>query len=149
MKLIGYVLLVAIFVVSGFVKVANPSDTARIIMSTAFPKAVNELGLPFKFTAKEAELLAQAIGVGFIVGGAAVITGVSRQLGAALLILLLIPITAFVHVNLDNPAKTPQGDMIQVFKNISIIGALWLITFSGSRKVEVKKPTAVPTKKSN
>lgn len=122
---LGYLLQGAIFIGSGLSKVTAPADTVAEIKKTLFPKLFNELtGGAVKL---DLTLLTQAIGVAMLLFGTMLIVGFARRLAAWALFFLLAAITAFVHVNLENPKATPLPDMIQVMKNASILGSLLVV----------------------
>jgi len=136
LKFLGLVCLSLIFVASGWHKLNDPSSIGAAILSSPFPKFVKTtLGLPVPFAAAEATLLAQVIG-GVMVGcGVLLVINLGlRRLAAGVLALMLIPITAFMHVNLADPSKTPQNEIITVLKNIAIFGGLLVVAGTGSRR---------------
>jgi putative oxidoreductase len=98
-----------IFVMSGVGKIFGFAQTAEMMEKAGFPAASLFLTGAIVFE---------------IVGGLSLISGYKARFGASLLILFLIPATLIFHVsNLGDPAKS-QLEMIQVLKNLAILGAL-------------------------
>jgi len=102
-------LVALIFLLSGIGKVFGFSDTAQMMAGAGFPA-------PSFF-------LVGAI-VFEIGGGLLLLFGFKTRVGVLLLIAFLIPATLIFHVAaLGNPAKM-QMEMINVLKNLAILGAL-------------------------
>uniref|UniRef100_A0A7S1MGE7 DoxX family protein n=1 Tax=Neobodo designis TaxID=312471 RepID=A0A7S1MGE7_NEODS len=127
-KFLGLVLLCGIFIASGYNKVTEPAQAAGLIRKSAFPKylklAGDAAGVKIPFGEKESVLFTQAIGGAFLLFAAQVIIGICRGCAAFCLALMVAAITAFMHLNLENPAATEMDQMIHVLKNASIIGGL-------------------------
>jgi uncharacterized membrane protein YphA (DoxX/SURF4 family) len=153
MKLIALVLLVGVFVGAGVDKIQQPAGSAEAIMQSPFPKylakAATAAGVKIPFAKAEALLLTQAIGGAFCLFSLMVVVGVCRSFGAIMLALMLVPITAFIHLNIENPAKTDMGNMIHCMKNASIIGGLLYVavTSCGSCKSSSKAAAVADKKK--
>jgi putative oxidoreductase len=102
-------LVALIFIMSGVGKIFGFAATAEMMEKVGFPAA--------------SLFLVGAI-IFELVGGLMLLFGYKARFGASLLILFLIPATLIFHVSaLGDPAKT-QLEMIQVFKNLAILGAL-------------------------
>lgn len=71
------------------------------------------------------EVLVMLAGIGLLVGGLSLIADFKTKFAAALLILIIIPITLTVQIG------NPEG-MGPLFKNIAITGALVFFLFNGS-----------------
>jgi putative oxidoreductase len=77
-----------------------------------------------------------------IVGGLSVLTGTLTRIGAAALVLFLIPATLIFHDFWSYAGAERQGQMIHLLKNVAIMGGLLqLVTFgpgtwSVDRKLE-------------
>jgi uncharacterized membrane protein YphA (DoxX/SURF4 family) len=138
MKIIALILLVAVFVASGLTKITDPKPMAKHMMSSPFPKYVTKY-THHKITEQESEHLIQGIGAVMVAGSAFCVLGICRRFWAFILALTLLPITAFMHVNLDHPEKTDQQGQIHVLKNLSLIGGLLYVAFSGSARKAVAK----------
>lgn len=144
MRFLALVLLVTIFVMSGVHKVTNPDAIAGHILAGGLPKFLKTNGIPVKLGKDEARLLALAVGGSFIGLSAFIVLGVMRSFSALLLAFILVNVTVFMHVNLENPAATSENDMIQVMKNMSIIGGLLFVATSGARKAASAPASAKP-----
>lgn len=102
-------LVALIFIMSGVGKLFGFSQTAAMMGSVGFPA-------PSLFL----------IGAIFIeiVGGVLLLVGYKTRWASLALIVFLIPATLIFHAaNLADPAQTQQ-QMIQVLKNLAILGAL-------------------------
>jgi putative oxidoreductase len=102
-------LVALIFLMSGAGKIFGFAHTAEIMEKTGFPFA--------------ALFLTGAI-VFEIVGGLSLLFGYKTRMGASLLIAFLIPATLIFHVAALGDTASSQLEMIQVFKNLAILGAL-------------------------
>lgn len=76
-------------------------------------------------------LLAGAI-VFLIVGGVSLILGYKARIGAALLMIFLIPVTLIFHAFWAVPAEQAQAETISFMKNVSIFGGLLMVLAFGS-----------------
>lgn len=104
------VMLAAIFVVTGWDKLAAPRDAAADIA---------EVGLPAPF------LLAIAAGVVELACGVLLAAGWKAAWAAGGLLLFLLPVT----VLLENPLAAPGdfGTLIDFLKNLAIMGGLLMV----------------------
>ena len=125
--LIARALLGLIFVMSGISKITGFEGTQQYMASQGMPAT--------------AFFLVAAIVVE-ILGGLSVILGVWARVGAAALVLFLIPATLIFHTDFSQ-----QTQMIMFLKNVSIMGGLLLLIAYGSglysiRSLEVDEPDA-------
>lgn len=111
------VLLAAIFLASGVVKLADPGATAERMASHGFPA----------FT-----LLAVAAGLVEVGGGALVLLGLRARWGALGLIALLVPATLIFHSPAGLDATDAQMQIVHTMKNLAIMGGLLAIASFGS-----------------
>ena len=109
MPLLARVLLSMIFIISGFEKLAGPSQTAL---------AISAHGLPAAFA------LAILSGVIELGAGLALIFGCGTRLAAGLLFLYLIPVTFVMH--------PPHTMFVQFLKNLAIMGGLLMAVAFGA-----------------
>ncbi|MBE9181781.1 DoxX family protein [Oculatella sp. LEGE 06141] len=114
--------LVIIFVRSGVGKLLDPAGTIEQIQGVGLPIA------PL--------LLIGAIALE-LVGAASVILGYKAQWGAILLIAFLIPTTLIFHTDFGNPMQ-----VIQFFKNLSIMGGLLMVVAFGAGAISLDARTA-------
>jgi putative oxidoreductase len=122
---IGRFLLSAIFFVSAFRKLEDPAGVAvRIAEATAkatwVPKAV-ATGVH-----DAAPMLAWAAIAFEFLGAFCLVTGFKKELGAALLIVFLLPTTFLFHPPSDPAQQT------QFLKNVAIMGGLLLVIASAA-----------------
>lgn len=117
MALIGRLLLAAIFLMSGIEKLTDLPGTAAQIA---------EHGLPY------ADLLARIAGVGEVAGAIALTVGLFARVGAAGLILFMIPTTLAFHAFWRATGPEHAQQMINFMKNLAIIGGLAMIVAHGA-----------------
>jgi putative oxidoreductase len=109
--LIGRVLLVAIFVMSGIGKIMDPANTTAYMTAAGMPMASMFLVLA---------ILAE------LGGSISVLLGYKTRWGALLLIVFTIPATLIFHTHLGDKIQ-----MIMFMKNISMLGGLTLLLAGG------------------
>jgi putative oxidoreductase len=129
--LLGRLLLSALFLVSGTLKIVYWNDTLQGLTALHVPAA------PF--------MLALAV-FAELAGGFAVLTGFLARMAAALLFLYLIPVTLLFHAFWASPAAQQGGQMIQFLKNLAIMGGLLLLAAGGPGPLtlRLKRGTAPP-----
>ena len=145
-RFVATILVCLIFIVSGLHKITEPDQIGDMIMKSPFPKFVKQVsthtGTKIPFGKSEARLLSQAIGASFLLCSALLIVGVARCFASSVLILQLIAITAFMHLNLEDPKATSIDNQIHVMKNLAIMGGLMLLGCSGSGKAKAAAAAA-------
>lgn len=114
---IGRVLLSLIFLLSGFSKITGWDQTAAYMASKGM------FAVPFFLTA--------AI-VFEIAGGLSVLLGFKARLGAAALVVFLIPTTLIFHNFWAYEGMERQMQMIMFLKNLSIMGGLLVVVGQGA-----------------
>src|SRR5256885_2273599 len=116
-SLAARVALAAIFLVSGFSKLAGPAGTAAYIASK---------GLPLPMLA--------AIGAGILelAGGSMLIAGLRTRWAAIALAIYLVPVTVLMHNPAGLAGMEAQLQVIEVFKNLAIIGGLLSVASWGA-----------------
>jgi len=115
----GRLLLGAIFLLSGWSKLGDPTATIGYIQS---------VGLPFAQVG-----LAVAIAVELI-GGALLVIGYRTKLAAAALALFTLVAAIFFHSALGD-----QNQFIHFFKNIAIAGGLLQVIAFGSGRLSLER----------
>jgi putative oxidoreductase len=113
----GRVFLSAIFLFSGFGKIADWST---------FAHQMDQKGMPLVPL-----FLAGAIAFE-ILGGLSVLLGFYGRAGSVLLILFLIPTTLIFHNFWAAEAAQQQNQMIHFMKNLAIMGGLFMVTALGT-----------------
>jgi putative oxidoreductase len=116
LNVLSRLLISAIFVVSGLGKAANFSQTTQMMGNLGFP-------IPSLF-------LAGAIVVE-LGGGFLLLLGYQTRLAAIALALFLIPTTLIFHA----------GQMIEVLKNVAIIGGLLKVVLEGAGSLSIDSRT--------
>ena len=116
LAVLGRILLSAIFISSGYHKITGWEQTANYMAAKALPM------VPV--------LLVGAILVE-IVGGLSVVVGFKARIGAALLIVFLIPTTVIFHDFWAYEAPQQQDQLINFMKNLAILGGLFQIAAVG------------------
>ena len=126
---IGRILLSAIFIMSGVNKIMNWDATAEQM-------------------AAEGMMWVQPLLIGAIVielaGGLSVLFGCWARVGAALLIVFLVPTTLIFHDFWTCQGQQQQTQMIHFMKNVSIMGGLFLVLGWGAGTVCVDAKRALP-----
>ena len=123
--LLGRVLLGAIFLASGLNKAVNPDATQAYMQA---------MGMTWATSLWYLAAIVSEIG-----GGLSLILGVWARLGAALLMLFLIPATVIFHGNLADP-----NQLIHAMKNLAITGGLLYIWTYGPGPLSIDRRTAWP-----
>ena len=120
---IGRIVLVIIFIFSGFGKLMDISGTAAFIASK---------GLPFP------QVAAVAAGIGELVFGLAIAVGWQTRLAAVGLIVFTAVSAFFFHDFWNLPAGAEREDqMIHAMKNLSMIGGLVVLAAAGAGRLSV------------
>lgn len=85
-----------------------------------------------------ATVLVPLSGIMALAGGLSILLGYKAKWGAWILIAFLIPVTLMMHAfwKLDNPAEY-QVQMAMFMKNISMLGAAFLIAWFGAGPVSL------------
>lgn len=134
-SLIARFALAAIFVHSGFAKLASPGDAAAFIESKGLP-------LPL--------LLAIAAGLTELLGGVLLAAGLRTRWAAFGLALFLVPTTLLFHNPIGLEGAAAQMQQIQLLKNVAIIGGLLAVSTAGALGLSIdgllrRRPGAAAT----
>jgi putative oxidoreductase len=119
----GRFLIALIFLLSGFSKIGGFAGTAGFMASKGLPMAEVLL------------VLTIIIEIG---GAVALIIGWQARLGAAALLLWMIPVTLVFHNFWAAPAAQQQIEMAMFLKNLAMMGALLYVMAYGSGRFSVK-----------
>lgn len=111
--------LALVFLRSGVTKILGFTGTQDFMASSGIPEALTGV------------LLVLAI-VAELVGAISMILGYKARWGAIALILFLIPATLIFHLDFSD-----NGQTIQFFKNLSIMGGLLMVYAYGSGPVSL------------
>lgn len=114
--------LAAIFIISGFGKLAGSAGTAAYIASH---------GLPFPMFA--------AIGAGILelAGGVMLLVGLRTRVAALVLATFLVPVTAIFHNPAGLTGMEAQMQLIQLLKNLAVAGGLLSIATWGAGELSL------------
>ena len=120
--LVGRIMLTALFLLSGFIKLTHWSGMAAYI-------ALQKLPAPYLLLA----------GAAFIevAGGLCIVIGYRTRIAAIVQFLYLIPVTLVFHRYWAAPAAQQAAFMIHFWKNIGIMGGLLLLAANGPGKFSV------------
>lgn len=117
LNLLGRALLASIFVFSGIGKIMNPEATIAYMTSHQIPAA------PY---------LMAAASLVEILGGLSILLGYFARYGALLLFSFLVPVTLIFHGFWNYFGMEAQNQLIQFFKNLTIMGGLAGVIVHGS-----------------
>lgn len=120
--LAGRSALALIFIVSGLGKLTDPATTGAYIASKGLPLAT---------------VLAVLAGAIEVAGGLSVVLGARARWGALALAAFLVPVTIIFHNPAGLVGMAAQMEMIQVFKNLAILGGLLTVASLGAGPVSV------------
>jgi uncharacterized membrane protein YphA (DoxX/SURF4 family) len=139
---IGRILFVAIFVWSGFGKLMDIAGTAQTIAAKIPIPAVlagltaqleSTLGMPTP------QLLAIVAGVVELVSALLIVFNFGTRWAALVLLLFTAATTVFFHDFWNMTGADRSGNMVQAFKNVSMIGGLLMLFVLGAWR-----PAAAP-----
>jgi putative oxidoreductase len=123
-ELVGRILLAAIFVLSGIMKLADFEGSLGHMMAQGIPYA-------------SALLVIAAIVE--IAGGLSIITGFLTRLGAFALFLYLIPVTLLFHDFWNLAGQERIAQSAQFMKNLAIMGGLLVLMAHGAARHAVDR----------
>ncbi len=116
-SLFGRIFLVAIFVVSGLHKIADPQGTQQYMAAMGMPMT--------RFFLIGAIFLELA-------GSASLLLGYWTRVGATLLIIFMIPATVIFHTNFSD-----QVQFIMFMKNLAMMGGLLTVLAFGPGRLSL------------
>lgn len=120
--LIGRLCMCAIFIITGVWKFLNFDGVSQEMAAKGIPL------VPFF-------LIAAAIIE--IIGGFSLFFGYRARLGAAILMLYLIPVTMIFHDFWNAEESRRYMQIIEFLKNLTIIGGLWDVIGAGAGKISL------------
>jgi putative oxidoreductase len=142
----GRILFVLVFIVSGAQKLMDLDKTAQSIeQKVTLPAALS--GVTAKITASTGlstpKLLAIVSGAVEVIGGLLIVFGIGTRLAALVLIVFVGVVTFYFHDfwNMAEPDRT--ANVVQVLKNLSMIGGLLVLFAFGSRPLVSRAPVEV------
>lgn len=133
----GRILFAVLFIVSGAGKLLDlPATTEMISSKVTIPAAV----APYTAQAESAtgmatpQLLAIAAGLIEVTCGALIALNIATAFFALVLILFIAVATGCFHDLWNQTGDAARMNMIQALKNLSLIGALFVIAGTGGRR---------------
>lgn len=132
----GRILFAVLFIVSGAGKLLDlPATTEMISAKVAIPAVVT----PYTAQAEAAtgmttpQLLAILAGVTELACGVLIALNIGTAFFALLLVAFIIVSTVYFHDFWNQTAEAARNNLIQALKNLSLIGALFVIAGTGGR----------------
>lgn len=122
--LTGRVLIAAIFLMSGLGKIADPQGTQQYMAGMGMTVATTVFYLG-----------AVVLEVG---GALSVLLGYRARLGAAALLVFMIPTTLIFHANFGD-----QNQTIHFMKNLAMMGGLLLVAAHGAGRISLDAATGL------
>jgi putative oxidoreductase len=130
----GRILFAVLFIISGATKLFDLASTADMIASkVVIPAALLSYTSQLEsITGMETkQLLAIAAGATELICGLMIAVNFGSRFFALVLILFVIAVTFYFHDFWDQTGAEARGNMIHALKNLSIIGALFIIAGLG------------------
>jgi len=137
----GRILFAVLFIVSGVLKLVDLPATADVIAGKIIiPAALNDYAAQLvTMTGMETKQML-AIGAGAIelICGLAIALNFGARFFAIILILFVIAATFYFHDFWNQTGPDARNNMIHALKNLSIVGALFIIAGIGGRRRAVE-----------
>jgi putative oxidoreductase len=130
----GRILFAVLFIISGATKLFDLTSTADMIASkVVIPAALLSYTSQLEsITGMETkQLLAIAAGAIELICGLMIAVNFGSRFFALVLVLFVIAVTFYFHDFWDQTGAEARGNMIHALKNLSIIGALFIIAGLG------------------
>jgi putative oxidoreductase len=137
----GRILFAVLFIVSGATKLLDLPTTADAIgAKIVIPAMLNEYAAQLvTMTGMETkQMLAIAAGAAELICGLAIALNFGARFFAILLILFVIAATFYFHDFWNQTGGDAKNNMIHALKNLSLIGALFIIAGIGRRSRNVE-----------
>jgi putative oxidoreductase len=137
----GRILFAVLFIFSGASKLLDLSATAQMTEKIVFPAALATytaqlegiVGMPMP------QILAIAAGALEVICGLMIALNFGARFFAILLILFVVGATFYFHDFWNQTGADARNNLVQALKNLSIIGALFMIVGSG-RPASAREP---------
>jgi putative oxidoreductase len=138
----GRILFAVLFVVSGAFKLLDLAATAQMMDKVVLPAIVapytaqleTTLGMPM------AQILAIASGALEIICGVMIALNFGARFFAVILILFVAAATYYYHDFWNQTGPDARNNLIHALKNLSLIGALFMIVGWSGRVTKVNEP---------
>jgi uncharacterized membrane protein YphA (DoxX/SURF4 family) len=137
----GRILFAVLFVISGASKLLDLSATTQMTEKIVFPAAIAAytgqlegiVGMPMP------QILAIAAGAIEVICGLMIALNFGARFFAIVLILFVVAATFYFHDFWNQTGADARNNMVHALKNLSIIGALFMIAGSG-RPARAREP---------
>ena len=142
---IGRVALVAVFVISGVLKLLNIPGTADLIQGKlVIPAQLSDLKTQIETATSMSIWQILAIAAGLVEAGCGLLIafGILTRTAAVVLLLFTAVVTFYFHDFWNMSGADKDTNMIMALKNLSIIGALLMIAAWPRRVVVAEVATA-------
>jgi putative oxidoreductase len=127
--LVGRILLAAIFVLSGTMKIVNHDQTVEHMVSAGIPAA---------------NVLAYVAGLAEVLGGLALVFGFLTRVAAMGLIAFMIVTTLAFHGFWNFEGQEQKTQMVNFMKNLAIIGGLFTVVAFGPSRYSIDRKIREP-----
>ena len=134
---IGRILFAILFIVSGANKLLDiPATTAQVSAKVTVPAAVTDYTTQLESATgmTTPQMLAIAAGAIELVCGFMIALNFASAFFALLLAVFVVVITFYFHDFWNMTGDTVRPNMIQAMKNLSLVGALFVIAGIGGRR---------------
>ena len=134
---IGRILFAILFIVSGANKLLDiPATTAMVGSKVTIPAAMSEYTTQVESATgmTTPQMLAIAVGVIELVCGFMIALNFASAFFALLLAFTIVVITFYFHDFWNMTGDAAKGNMINAMKNLSLVGALFVIAGIGGRR---------------
>jgi len=138
---LGRILFAVLFVFSGASKLLDLSATAQMTEKIVFPAIIAPYTAQLETIAgmPMAQLLAIASGAIEVICGLMIALNFGARFFAIILILFVAAATFYFHDFWNQTGPEARGNLVHALKNLSLIGALFMIAGS-SRSAKVQGP---------
>lgn len=134
---VGRVLFVVIFVISGVQKLADVAGTAQLIAThVPIPAAFADLGTTLESATglPLPQIMAILAGLTEVIGGLLIAFNIATRPIAIIMALFTIVVTAFFHNFWTMTGAEYADNMVHALKNVSIVGGCLVLAAIGSRQ---------------
>ncbi len=138
---IGRILFAILFIVSGATKLLDiPATTAQVSAKVTIPAAVTQYTTQLETATgmTTPQMLAISAGVVELVCGLMIALNFASAFFALLLAFTVVVITFYYHDFWNMTGDTVRPNMIEAMKNLSLVGALFVIAGVGGRRRAVQ-----------
>lgn len=138
---VGRVLFVVIFVISGVQKLTDVAGTAQLIAAhVPIPAAFSDLGTTLESATglPLPQIMAILAGLTEVICGLLIAFNIATRPIAIIMALFTIVVTVFFHNFWTMTGAEYADNMVHALKNVSIVGGFLIIAAIGSRRVGIE-----------